>query len=140
MSEATVAVIRAMNEAFNAGRYEEMLELMAPGADFTDHLPLPDAPASPRDRDEVLLVLRRWREGFKVFRGDVEEYVDLGDYVVAVTSWRFVSTDKGIETRWRGAEAYEVREGRVVWGLLGLPDRGAAEEAVAHRRGAHGGE
>ncbi|HXB14378.1 MAG TPA: nuclear transport factor 2 family protein [Solirubrobacteraceae bacterium] len=138
MSDATVAVIRAMNDAFNARRYEEMMELWAPDADFIDHLPLPDVPAELRGHEQMRSVLERWNEGFKVFEGDVEEYVDLGDYVVAVTSWRFVSTDEGIETRWRGAEAWQVREGRVVWGQTGFLDRRAAVEAVAERRRAPG--
>jgi len=138
MSEAEVAVIRAMNAAFNAGRDEEVLRLWDPDADFTDHLPLPDAPPSARGHDELGSVLARWRAGFKVFQGDVQEYVDLGEYVVAVTSWRFVSADEGIDTRWRGAEAYQVRSGRVVWAQTGFLDGDAAVEAVAARRRAGG--
>src|SRR4051794_6797914 len=102
MSEAEVAVIRAMNAAFNAGRDEEMLQMWDPDADFTDHIPLPDVPPSLRGWDELRPVLERWREGFKVFRGETEQYVDLGEYVVAVTNWRFVSAGEEIETCWRG--------------------------------------
>src|SRR5436305_1802583 len=105
MSDSEIAVVRAMNAAFNAGRYEEMLEMFAPGAEVTDHTPLPDVPPSPRGPAELRSTVDSWREGFKVFQGEVEEYLDLGEYVVAVTNWRFVSTDEGIETLWRGAEA-----------------------------------
>src|SRR6185437_5016636 len=134
MSDSEVAVIRAMNAAFNAGRDEELLELWDPAADFVDHLPLPDAPASPRGTEETRSVLARWREGFTVFEGEVEEYLDLGEYVVAVTQWHFVSAEEGIETRWRGAEAWQVRDGRVVWGRAGFRDREEAVDAVAQRR------
>jgi ketosteroid isomerase-like protein len=138
MSEAEVAVIRAMNAAFNAGRDEEMLSMWAPDADFSDHLPLPDVPPSLRGTDQMRSVLARWREGFKVFRGEVEEYVDLGEYVVAVTNWRFVSAGEEIETLWPGAEAWQVRDGKVVWGRTGFLDRDAAVRAVAERRGTAG--
>ena len=138
MSEAEVALIRAMNAAFNSGRYEEMLALVAPDADITDTAPLRDVPRSPRGPDELRSVLESWREGFRVFQGEVSEYVDLGEYVVAVTEWRFVSTDEGIEMRWRGAEAWQVQGGRVVWGELGFGDREAAVAAVAARRGGAG--
>src|SRR5581483_4520455 len=133
MSDSEVAVIRAVNAAFNAGRYEEMFELYAPEAEITDHLPLPDVPPSPRGREELRSVMETWRTGFKVFQGEVEQYVDLGEYVIAVTEWRFVSTDEGIETRWRGAEAWQVRDGRVVWGQLGFRDREQALAAVEQR-------
>jgi ketosteroid isomerase-like protein len=138
MSDATVAVVRRMNEAFNEGRYEDMLEMWHADADFTDHLPLPDVPASPRGREELRSVLREWNEGFKVFQGKVEEYVDLGDFVVAVTTWRFVSADEQIETEWPGAEAWQVRDGKVVWGQTGFRDREAAIEAVGERRSSAG--
>src|SRR5947209_13127472 len=106
MSEAEVGLIRAMNAEFNSGRHEEMLAAFAPDADITDHMPLPDVPGSPRGRDQALSVVQAWGEAFRVLRCEVAEYIDLGEYVVCVSDWLFVSTGEGIETRWPGAEAW----------------------------------
>jgi hypothetical protein len=60
--------------------------------------------------------------------------VDLGDFVVCVTKWKFVSRDKGIEMEWPGAEAYQIRDGKIVWSESGFRDRDAALDAVAQRK------
>ena len=135
MSEAALAVIRRMNAAFNDGRYEAMVAQFAPDADVTNHMPLPDVPGSPQGQAQLLSVVQSWGEGFKVLQCEVAEYLDLGDYVVCVSDWLFVSTGEGIETRWRGAEAWQVRDGQVVWGQMGFRDREAAVQAVQGRRG-----
>jgi len=89
MSRENVDVVREMNAAFNAGAYDTFAEFFHPDAEFVDHLPLPDMPASARGREEVRATMDAWREGFSGFQAHVAEYVDLGDFVVAVTRWRF---------------------------------------------------
>jgi ketosteroid isomerase-like protein len=133
MSEQSVLVVKRMNAAFNDGDYESLVELLAPDADLLDHIPLPDVTASTQGPEEVRAALERWREGFAGFQCDVSEYVERGDFVVAISRWRFVSRDTGIATEWPGAEAYEIRDGRVVWGEIGLRDREAATAAIERR-------
>ena len=122
-----------LNAAFNSGEYDAMLELYDPEAEFVDHMPLPDAASSVRGREELRAVLDAWRDGFRGFEAYVIEYVDLGDFVVCVTRWRFVSTDEGVEMEWSGAEAWQVRDGKAVWGQAGFRDKDAALEAVGRR-------
>jgi len=133
MSQENVEVIRRINAAFNAGEYDVMAEFFDPEADFVDHMPLPDVAPSAHGRNEIRAVLDAWRHGFRGFEGHVVEYVDLGDFVVAVTNWRFVSRDKGIEMEWNGAEAWQLRDGKVIWGEAGFRDKDAALEAVGLR-------
>jgi len=113
MSRENVDVVREMNAAFNAGAYDTFAEFFHPDAEFVDHLPLPEMPASARGREEVRATMDAWREGFSGFQAHVAEYVDLGDFVVAVTRWRFVSADRGVDTSWKGAEAWQLRHDRV---------------------------
>lgn len=130
----TVEVIRRSNAAFNAGNYDELIALFDPEIEFVDHLPLPDLAQAAHGADAVSAVLEAWTRGFVGFHADVEEYVDLGEFVVCVTRWRFVSRDQGIEMEWRGAEAYKLREGRIVWAQAGFPDRATAVNAVERAR------
>ena len=94
---------------------------------------MPDVAQAARGSDETRAILDAWSRGFAGFEADVEEYVELGDFVVCATSWRFVSRDEGIELDWRGAEAWQVRDGKIVWGQAGFPDKRAVREAVEER-------
>ena len=87
MSES-VGVIRSANAAFNAGDYDELMSLFDPEIEFVDHLPLPDVAQAAHGTDAVRAVLEAWTHGFAGFQADVEEYVDLGEFVVCVTRWR----------------------------------------------------
>jgi ketosteroid isomerase-like protein len=130
MSEAALEVVRRMSSAFNARRYDEMLALFDPAAEFTDHVPLPDVDPSVRGQAGMRDVLAVWSEGFDVFEGHIEEFIELEDFVVCVTTWRFVSSDEGLDMTWKGAEAWRVREARIVWGQTGFRDRQDAIDAV----------
>jgi hypothetical protein len=52
--------------------------------------------------------------------------------VVCATKWRLVSREEGIEMNWHGAEAWQLRGGKVIWGHVGSRDK-AALEAVGLR-------
>ena len=125
MSQENVAVIQRMNAAFNAGDYDTFEALLDPEVEMVDHLPLPDIARTARGRGEVRAVLDAWKQGFTGF----EEYVDVGDFVVCATRWRFVSRDEGIEMKWDGAEAWQLRNGKIIWGQVGFRDKASALEA-----------
>jgi ketosteroid isomerase-like protein len=136
VSRENVELVRRANTAFNSGDYDGLQALLDPEIEFVDHLPLPDVAQSAHGTDEIRALLDAWREGFAGFEADVKEYVDLGDFVIAVTRWRFVSRDTNIELERSGAEAWQLRHGRIVWGLAGFIDRQAAIDAVERRRDA----
>ena len=137
MTDQAIDTIRKANAALNARDYEALFALLDPEIEFVDHMPLPDAAQAASGPEEIRTVLHAWRDGFAGFEAHVEEYIDLGDFAVCTTSWRFVSKDKRIELEWRGAEAWQVRNGKIGWGQAGFPDRAAALEAVqAHAESA----
>jgi ketosteroid isomerase-like protein len=133
MSQENVEVVRQWNATFNSGDYDAFARFLHPEVVFVDHMPLPDVEQSARGADELRAVLEQWREGFSGFQAEVEEYLDTGDYVVCVTRWAFVSRDEGIELDRKGAEAHELRDGKVVWSAAGFRDKAAALEAVERR-------
>jgi ketosteroid isomerase-like protein len=133
VSEENVDLIRRLNAVFNAGDYDAMADFFAPDAELADATPLPDAPSSGRGHEALRTMLNAWTEGFSGFEADILESIDLDPFVVCLTRWRFVSADSGIETTWTGAEAYEIREGKVVWGQAGFRDKEAAIAALRAR-------
>jgi ketosteroid isomerase-like protein len=130
MSKKNVEVVRQINAAFNAGQYEAMAEFFEAEAEFVDHIPLPDVAPSARGPDEIRAVVDAWVDGFQGFEAHVVEYLELGDFVVTVTHWRFVSRNEGIEMEWKGAEAWQLHDGKVIWGQVAFRDKDAALEAV----------
>lgn len=134
MSDSNVEVIRRLNAAFNAGDNVTYAALVAPDAEFVDHLPLPDVASEGQGPDEMVKVLEQWREGFVGFRADVQEYIDLGDYVVCSTQWHFTARDSAIQTDWPGAEAHQIRDGKLIWSAVGFRDVQEAMKAVEERR------
>lgn len=135
MPSANLDVIRRLNAAFNANDLGTFQSLLDPAVEFVDHNPLPDVQASAHGVDEVTSVVEHWREGFTSFHAEVVEYLDLGDYVVCSTRWRFKSRDDAIELDWIGAEAHHVRNGKLVWSAAGFRDSAAAIQAIEERSG-----
>jgi ketosteroid isomerase-like protein len=136
MTSPNVEVIRCLNTAFNAGDGEALQALIDPDVEFVDHLPLPDVIQEAHGIAQLTKVIEKWREGFVGFRADVVEYIDMGDYVVCSTRWNFVSRDEGVQLDWPGAEAYQVRDGKLIWSAQGFRDAPAAVEAVELRKAA----
>src|SRR5439155_24708107 len=126
-------VIRGLNAAFNAADAEAFQSLLDPDVEFVDHLPLPDLTASARGVAELTTVLEQWRAGFDGFQAHVVDYIDLGEYVVCSTHWTFTSRQDGLEMDWFGAEAHQVRDGKLVWSAAGFRDVGAAIETIERR-------
>jgi ketosteroid isomerase-like protein len=135
MSKENVEIIRQANAAFNSGDSEALFAMLDPEIEFSDHLPLPDVAQPARGHDEARAVLDAWREGFVGFEAEIDEYVDLGDFVVTVTHWHFLSRDRNVELTWRGAEAFQLRDGKILWTEQGFASRQAAIDAVERRRG-----
>lgn len=97
-------------------------------------MPLPDAAESGHGADELRVVWEQWREGFAGIQAEVEEFMDLDNYVVCATRWKFISQDEEIRLEWRGAEAHELRDGKVLWSAAGFRDKAAALDAVERRQ------
>ena len=135
MSEEAVDIIRRANAAFNSGDQEGMRALLHPEMEFVDDMPLPDVAQRAHGQGEMLALIAAWAEGFVGFQADIHEYTDLGQFVVCTTNWHFVSRDEGIELEWRGAEAWETRDGKIIWGQAGCRDKQSAIEAVEARAG-----
>lgn len=131
-----VEVIRRLNAAFNTGDWPGFQSLLDPEVEFVDHLPLPDVAQDAHGVDEVKRVLDQWHAGFSGFHAEVLEYLDLGDYVVCWTDWSFTSRDEGIDLKWNGSEAHQLRDGKLIWSAVGFRDVPAAIQAVdARHRG-----
>ena len=103
--------------------------------------------------DLVLTNLNGWLDGPSVFNGpdaalshwaasvavfddfhrEVDEWLDVGDWVITVGRWKGRGKESGIEVEGSGANAVRWRDGKVIEWLINFEDKAAALEAVRLR-------
>jgi ketosteroid isomerase-like protein len=125
MSEANVAVVRGMWEAFLRNDFEASLGAIDPDVEW-DGTNLPDGNVA-RGLDAVMEHLTSWTEMWEHWEIELEDVVDAGgDRVIAFIRERGRSKT-GLVMDERHSELYAVRNGRIVY-RKGFSD---ADEALA---------
>ena len=124
MSEDIKAVVRALEEAWDAGKLEEVDRLIAP--DFHSHAALPGMPENHETRSMIHNMSMDAMPDRKV---EIQDMIAEGDKVVA--RCRVTGTNNATGFPWMGASAngakldfewisiYRVKDGKVVehWGI-----------------------
>jgi ketosteroid isomerase-like protein len=137
VSEENVELIRRASALFNEGSLDvdvALAEVYHPDVETRDLQPPPDVPAIVRGRAEVAAGLKRWMELFDDWSIEVHEYVDAEPWVICDLTWRAIGRESEAVVEWRVADAYEVRDGKVVRAIHNHPDLEAALEAVRDGR------
>jgi ketosteroid isomerase-like protein len=122
-------LLRAVASA-NAGEVEAAVDLYHTDAELRDLQHPPDMPEVLRGRDAIVAALRRWMELLDNWAVELHEYVDAHPWVVGELTWRATGKGSNTPTEWRVAEAYEVKDGKIIRVLAGFPDLAAALKAV----------
>jgi len=130
MSQENVETIRRGNEALKRGDREGALADYHPDVEWIDLAHAPDAPERVRGLSALQTIWDQWEEAFDDFGADIEEYIDAGRYVIAVTRWYARGEGSGVLTDVRQVDVFEVEDGRVVRVTLAYPDTPTALKAV----------
>ena len=131
MSQANVELLRKINEAFNRGDVEGLLEMCADDLEVEDLNNAPDLPPVVFGKAQARRMFAAWADAFDDFGGEIEEYLDVDDrHVGCVVNYRGTQRSTGLEVHFRAVDMWEVREGKFVRGTLAYPDRQSALEAV----------
>jgi ketosteroid isomerase-like protein len=132
MSQENVEIVKGAIDAFNDHDLDRYLGFLAPEFEFVDHMG-----AVAEEQGSGIEAVRRqvegWFEAFPDFRASVEEFIDAGDRVVTVTTWRGSGAGSGLPYHQPAAEVTTVRTGKIVHAELGFADREAALEAAGLR-------
>jgi ketosteroid isomerase-like protein len=113
MSEANIAVVRGMWEAFLRNDGETANSAFDPYVEW-DGTNLPDGEIS-RGLDAVVAHVRRWAEMWETWDVELEDVIDAGeDRVIAFVRERGRSK-AGLDVNARHSELYVVREGKIVY-------------------------
>ena len=126
MSRENVETLRRSNASFNrrdrAGVYAEF----HPHVEWRDLQHPPDSPERLHGIPPLLAVWDQWEDAFDEFTAEIEEYIDAGDYVLALTHWRATGKDSGLAIDLRTVDVYEFADGKIVRATVGYADKDAA--------------
>lgn len=127
MSQRNVELLRRSAELLNVGDWEAVIELYHPDAEveFRDAPPSPDVPAVLHGREAIRRVVAHWTAPYDAFGAEVSEYIDADPWVICDTRSHAL-TEEGGSVDIRFADAYEVRDGKIVHAILGYTDVAAA--------------
>jgi ketosteroid isomerase-like protein len=133
VSEANVELIRRGYEAFNHGDADAVLEGFDPNIEWRVPDTFPD-PDTYHGHDGVRKFWEMWRGAFDDFRVEIEELIDAGDMVVAMTRVHGRGKGSGAEVATPSfPHVWTVRDGKAVRMEM-LQTREAALEAVGLSR------
>lgn len=122
--------MRRANALFNAGDLDALLELYHPDVELRDLMHAPDVPELLRGPDALNLVVATWTEVYHEFEAEVYEYIDAHPWVICDTRWHGKVKGSDLPIELRVADAYEVKEGKIVRAINSYPDVATAVKDV----------
>jgi ketosteroid isomerase-like protein len=122
--------MRRANALFNAGDWAALSELYHPDVELRDLQHAPDVPEVLRGADAIRLLVATWTEVFDEFQAEVFDYIDAHPWVICDTRYhgKIKGSDLHVDTRL--ADAYEIKDGKIIRGINSYPDVATALEAV----------
>jgi ketosteroid isomerase-like protein len=132
MSSKNVQVLRRCTELLNVGDWDALFELYHADVqvEFRDVRPPRDVPEVLRGRDGVRQVVAHWTAPYDEFGAEISEYIDAHPWVICDTRSRGTSKGSNASIDVHFADAYEVKDGKIVRAIVGYPDVATAIEAV----------
>jgi ketosteroid isomerase-like protein len=135
VSDANVELLRRLNALANGGDWDAAIEAFHPDVEWVDLSHAPDTPELVHGRKAIRALWSDWNEVFDEFGVEVYDYVDADPWVICDVRWHGRGRGGDIVVDVRQADAYEVRDGKVIRAVLAYPDKATALEAVRAREG-----
>jgi ketosteroid isomerase-like protein len=131
-SQKNVQILQRCAELLNVGDWDALFELYDADVrvEFRDVRPPPDTPEVLHGREGVRRVVAHWTEPYDKFGAEVYEYIDADPWVICDTRWYRKSKDGDLPVDARFADAYEVKDGKILRAIIGYPHVEAALRAV----------
>ena len=130
MSRENVDLVRRGFASANAGDRDAVVEGYDPEVEFRGLRPAPDSPEVLHGHAGIRRVLALWTEIYDEFGAEVYEYIDADPWVICDTRWHGKAKGGDAQIQNRVADAYEVREGRIVRVVMSYPDVASALRGV----------
>jgi ketosteroid isomerase-like protein len=133
MSQENVELAKRLNAMVLAGDIDGALPLVADDVVMTEIHGALDEPSVFHGREAGL---SHWGASVEVFddlHREVDEWLDVGDWVITVGRWKGRGKASGAEVEGRGVNATRWRDGKVVEAQMGFGSKAKALEAIGLR-------
>jgi ketosteroid isomerase-like protein len=130
MSQENVETLRRSNAAFNRGDRATAFADYDSDIEVRDLQPAPDSPGRLVGRSAVDAYWAQWEDAFDEFTAEIEEYIDVGNYVVALTHWRAKGRGTALRVDLCTADVFEFADGKIVRATLAYANKAEALKAV----------
>jgi uncharacterized protein len=114
MATGKVDIVRPIYEEWGRGNYRTIFEVYAPRMEWGWSDEFPGLAGVHEDQRDPNPRLRAWLSPWEDWRIAADDYLELGDHVVVLTSYRGRGKGSGVEIEQQGAHVLEVRDGKVV--------------------------
>ena len=129
MSRENVEIVRRSTEAYNRGDLDEATSFMDPHIKWDmSRVPVPD-PDVYRGFEGLRAFSESWEESWAALELEPQEFIDVGDQVVAVVRQAGRGRLSGAEVELSFAQLWTLRDGKIVRMEM-YPNREAALEAA----------
>ena len=132
MAPGNADLIRPIYEEFSRGNFRLSFDVYHPHMEWGWSDEFPGLAGVYDDRRDPNPRLHSWLSAWEDWRVEVDDYLEIGDHVVVLASYRGRGKGSGVEIRQHGAHVFRLRDGKVVR-LEIFADR---EKAIASVRAA----
>jgi len=129
MTPGNADLIRPIYEEWSRGNLRPRFDVYHPHMEWGWSDEFPELAGVYEDRRDPNPRLHSWLSPWENWRIEADEYLELGDYVVVLASYRGRGKGSGVEIHHRGAHVFKLRDGKVVRFEI-FADREKAIESV----------
>jgi uncharacterized protein len=114
MAHGNVDLIRPIYEEWGRGNWAPRFEMYDAEMEWGWSDEFPDLDGVIRDTRDPNPRLRAWLSGWEHWSAEADDYLELGDHVVVLATYRGTGRGSGIEIVQEGAHVFKLRDGKVV--------------------------
>jgi uncharacterized protein len=114
MASGNADLIRPIYDEWGRGNWQPAFDVYHPEMEWGWSDEFPGLAGVFADNEQPNPRLRAWLSEWEHWRAVPEEFLEIGDHVVVLASYRGRGKGSGVEIRQEGAHVFELRDGKVV--------------------------
>src|SRR5918997_1163612 len=114
MARGNIDLIRPIYEEWGRGNWSPRFEVYDPEMEWGWSDEFPGLAGVHRDARSPNPRLHAWLSGWEHWRAEADDYLEVGDHVVVLATYRGTGKGSGVEIVQEGAHVFKLRDGKVV--------------------------
>ena len=111
---ANADLVRPIYDDWGRGNWRPYFDVYDPHMEWGWSSEFPGLAGVFEDHEDPNQRLRTWLSGWEDWRAEADEFLEIGDHVVVLTTYRGHGKGSGVEIVTEGAHVFKVSDGKVV--------------------------